>query len=161
MSGDVEGLHPFSLLCRWHRIAGREAKNSEKRLAYHLSEKWHKQLPPDGVLCSDSNGHCRGTRKQPSDPRQQRPATSPPSCYLWPARHERLAYLVGAIGALQAPIGAQCSCRICWQSCEPCPLRMAPTPSLRWSCHMVPIVSLPVGFVDDACIISQADWKFG
>ena len=32
---------------------------------------------------------------------------------------------------------------------------------VRWSCHMVPIVSLPVGFVDDACIISQADWKFG
>jgi hypothetical protein len=26
-------------------IAGREAKNAEKRLAYHLSEKWHKQLP--------------------------------------------------------------------------------------------------------------------
>jgi hypothetical protein len=26
-------------------IAGREAKNVEKRLAYHLSEKWHKQLP--------------------------------------------------------------------------------------------------------------------
>ena len=28
---------------------------------------------------------------------------------------------------------------------------------VRWSCHMVPIVSLPVGFVDDVCIISQAD----
>jgi len=26
-------------------IAGREAKNAEKCLAYHLSEKWHKQLP--------------------------------------------------------------------------------------------------------------------
>jgi len=26
-------------------IAGREAKNAVKRLAYHLSEKWHKQLP--------------------------------------------------------------------------------------------------------------------
>jgi hypothetical protein len=26
-------------------IAGREAKNAEKRLAYHLSEKWHKQFP--------------------------------------------------------------------------------------------------------------------
>jgi hypothetical protein len=52
-------------------IAGREAKNAEKRTT-----------PPDGVLCSDSNGHCRGTRKQPSDPRQQGPATSPPSCYL-------------------------------------------------------------------------------
>ena len=26
-------------------IAGREAKNAEKRLAYHLLEKWHKQLP--------------------------------------------------------------------------------------------------------------------
>jgi len=26
-------------------IAGREAKNAEKHLAYHLSEKWHKQLP--------------------------------------------------------------------------------------------------------------------
>jgi len=26
-------------------IAGREAKNAEKRLVYHLSEKWHKQLP--------------------------------------------------------------------------------------------------------------------
>ena len=26
-------------------IAGREAKNAEKRLAYHLTEKWHKQLP--------------------------------------------------------------------------------------------------------------------
>jgi hypothetical protein len=47
-------------------IAGREAKNAEKRLAYHLSEKWHKQLPPDGVLCSDSNGHCRGTGNVPA-----------------------------------------------------------------------------------------------
>ena len=45
-------------------IAGREAKNAEKRLAYHLSEKLRKR-----VLCSDSNGHCRGTHKQPSDPR--------------------------------------------------------------------------------------------
>ena len=27
--------------------------------------------------------------------------------------------------------------------------------------HMVPIVSLSVGSVEDACIISQADWKFG
>jgi hypothetical protein len=26
-------------------IAGREAKNAKKCLAYHLSEKWHKQLP--------------------------------------------------------------------------------------------------------------------
>jgi hypothetical protein len=26
-------------------IAGREAKNAEKRPAYHLLEKWHKQLP--------------------------------------------------------------------------------------------------------------------
>ena len=26
-------------------ITGREAKNAEKHLAYHLSEKWHKQLP--------------------------------------------------------------------------------------------------------------------
>ena len=26
-------------------IAGREAKNAEKRLAYHLSKKWHKPLP--------------------------------------------------------------------------------------------------------------------
>ena len=26
-------------------IAGRESKNVEKRLTYHLSEKWHKQLP--------------------------------------------------------------------------------------------------------------------
>ncbi len=26
-------------------IAGREAKNAEKRLMYHLSEKWHKPLP--------------------------------------------------------------------------------------------------------------------
>jgi hypothetical protein len=26
-------------------ITGREAKNVKKRLAYHLSEKWHKQLP--------------------------------------------------------------------------------------------------------------------
>ena len=26
-------------------IAGREAKNAEKCLAYHLLEKWHKQLP--------------------------------------------------------------------------------------------------------------------
>jgi hypothetical protein len=26
-------------------IAGREAKNAEKRLAYHLLEKWHKPLP--------------------------------------------------------------------------------------------------------------------
>ncbi len=26
-------------------IAGREAKNAEKRLPYHLLEKWHKQLP--------------------------------------------------------------------------------------------------------------------
>jgi hypothetical protein len=26
-------------------IAGREAKNVEKRLTYHLLEKWHKQLP--------------------------------------------------------------------------------------------------------------------
>ncbi len=26
-------------------IAWREAKNAEKRLTYHLSEKWHKQLP--------------------------------------------------------------------------------------------------------------------
>ena len=26
-------------------IAGREAKNAEKRLAYHLLKKWHKQLP--------------------------------------------------------------------------------------------------------------------
>jgi hypothetical protein len=26
-------------------ITGREAKNAEKCLAYHLSEKWHKQLP--------------------------------------------------------------------------------------------------------------------
>jgi hypothetical protein len=26
-------------------IAGREVKNAEKCLAYHLSEKWHKPLP--------------------------------------------------------------------------------------------------------------------
>jgi hypothetical protein len=26
-------------------IAGREAKNAEKRHAYHLSKKWHKHLP--------------------------------------------------------------------------------------------------------------------
>ena len=26
-------------------ITGREAENAEKRLAYHLLEKWHKQLP--------------------------------------------------------------------------------------------------------------------
>jgi len=26
-------------------ITGREAKNAEKHLAYHLSEKWHKQFP--------------------------------------------------------------------------------------------------------------------
>jgi hypothetical protein len=26
-------------------IAGKEAKNAEKHLAYHLSEKWHKHLP--------------------------------------------------------------------------------------------------------------------
>jgi hypothetical protein len=26
-------------------IAGREAKNAEKRLTYHLWEKWHKPLP--------------------------------------------------------------------------------------------------------------------
>ena len=26
-------------------IAGREAKNAEKHLTYHLSEKWHKPLP--------------------------------------------------------------------------------------------------------------------
>ena len=43
MPGNVEGLPP--LVYSVDGISGREAKNVEKRLAYHLSKKWHKQLP--------------------------------------------------------------------------------------------------------------------
>jgi hypothetical protein len=43
MPENAEGLHPS--IYSVDGIAGREAKNVEKRLAYHLSEKWHKQLP--------------------------------------------------------------------------------------------------------------------
>jgi len=41
-------------------IAGREAKNVEKHRIPSFREV-AQTTPPDGVLCSDSNGHCRGT----------------------------------------------------------------------------------------------------
>ena len=51
---------------------------------------------------------------------------------------------------------------ISWPMTEPCLLCTAPTPSHEVVVsHMVPIVSLSVGFVEDARTISQADWKFG
>ena len=103
--------------------------------------------PPDGVLCSGPNGHCCGACKQPSDPWQQGQAMSPLPCYLWPAHHEQLVYLVRAIGALWASIRAQRSCHPSWQQ-----LWDLPTPAwlqhqhrqwssqkqlLQWACWLV------------------------
>ncbi len=60
-------------------ITGREAKNAEKHLTYHLLEKWHKPLPKmvyyvwirmliDLVRANSLLIRCSGARQRPRHP---------------------------------------------------------------------------------------------
>jgi hypothetical protein len=137
-------------------IAGREAKNAEKHLAFHLSEKWHKPLPQmvyyvwirmSIVVVRANSLLIHGSRDW--------------QCPCRPVIFDQHTMNNGRPGqsnrCLLGPYWSSMLLPSLLASHEPCPLLHGTNTISGVVSEMETTVGLSVGSLDDTCLISQAD----